>query len=74
MGNLTQAAYANSAYNAFLEIFAKESMKRNTMSRATWVNPRGVFSSFMFHQRCLATPPGRRGDRKHATLLLSGCV
>ena len=47
VGNLTRAAYANQRMT-LTENFAKVKDKAEYDDRATWSNPCGVFSSFMF--------------------------
>ena len=66
MGNLTYAAYANQRMTLHVKIAKILSKSGIRWSRCV-VNPRGVFSSFMFLLRRLAMPHMRRGDCKHAT-------
>ena len=65
---LTRANVRESAYDACSESSPKQK-EAEYDDRATWVNPRGVFSSFMFTQGRLAMPYNRRGDWERATLL-----
>ena len=48
MRKLTRAAYAKSAYDAFCEIGKISITKAKYDDRATWRDPRGVFSSACF--------------------------
>ena len=66
---LTRAAYANQRMTLHVKLRQRFKAKAEYDDRATWVNPRGVFSSFMFLQGRLAMPHMRRGDWEHATLL-----
>ena len=61
--------YANSAYDALFGNPVNFSHKAEYDDRATWFNPRGVFSSSMFYDGLLPVPQTRHGDREHATLL-----
>ena len=71
---LTHTAYANQRMTLDRN-FAKDSKdKAEYDDRATWVNPRGVFSAFMFTQGRLAMPHMRRGDWEHATLSFSASL
>ena len=63
MGNLTYAAYANQRMTLHVKIAKILSKSGIRWSRCV-VNPRGVFSSFMFLLRRLAMPHMRRGDMK----------
>ena len=61
MGNLTRATYANQRMTLNTKLRQRFKAKAEYDDRATWSNPCGVFSSFMFLQGRLAMPRVRRG-------------
>ena len=58
---LTRAAYANQRMTLSVKLRQSKKVKAEYDDRATWSNPCGVFSSFMFTQGRLAMPRIERG-------------
>ena len=73
-GQPNPCSVRESAYDALVETSPKYQEEAEYDDRATWSNPCGVFSSFMFLQGRLAMPLLRRGclGTRHSSFLRRG--